>query len=60
MSEQSLISTKLKDGEKIGNIVKHDNYWSFAYDTHQSSTSEQSLIDTEHADREENQKHSKT
>ncbi len=41
--ESSLWSVqKFRMRKKIGNIAKHDSYWSFASDTHQNSMPEQS------------------
>ncbi len=44
-------------GKKIGNIAKDNDYFSFASDIHQSSTSEQFLICAELEDGRENRKH---
>ncbi len=50
----------LRIARKIGNIVNHNNYWSFGSDTHQSCTSKKALISIELKDGEKNRKHSET
>ncbi len=53
-----MISIEVKDCLK--NLKQSETWWSFASDTHQSSTPEQSMIGTELEKGEENWNYSKT